>query len=151
MSLHQICDGCNCGQHLIQCQIFLMAIFCSLLSKYSNNLIYFLLVNWSNFLSHLNSCPGDLPNNDSHEWNESCLWDSRGTSNWHNTVITAQIFLMLLLKTTWTLEGRTTAIRCTVKFNLNLPGSLWFFQVLGNFLFISLYLFLWLLLDSYRY
>lgn len=89
MSLRQTCEGRYCVQHLIRCWIFLIAIFCSLLSNYSNNLIYFLLVKWSNFLSHLNSCPGDLPNSDSHEWNKSCLWDSCGTSNWHNTVITA--------------------------------------------------------------
>lgn len=30
-------------------------------NKYSNHLIYCLLVSWSNFLSHLNSHPGDLP------------------------------------------------------------------------------------------
>lgn len=81
MCLHQICEGCYCVQNLIQCRILLMPIFCSTSSKYSNHVIYFLLVNWSNFLSHLNSCPGDLPNNDSCEWNESCLSDSCGTSN----------------------------------------------------------------------
>lgn len=80
-SLHQICEDCCCVQDLIQCQILLMSIFCSLLSKFSNHLIYSLLVSRSNFLSCLNSCPGDLPNDGSYDWNESCLQDADGTSN----------------------------------------------------------------------
>lgn len=58
---HWYCPKADCIQNLLQCWILLKPVFCSSFKKYSSYLIYFLLINWSNFLFHLNPCSGDLP------------------------------------------------------------------------------------------
>lgn len=51
----------DCIQNSLQCWILLKPVFYSSSSKFSNYTIYFLLINWSSFLFHLNSCSRDLP------------------------------------------------------------------------------------------